>query len=120
MPDVAADLAQYLKQEFRWQLRKKDQMKIESKLKVCRFMGEMVKFKMFAKSEVLFCLKMLLFDFTHHNIEMACTIMETCGRFLYRTLDSHQRTKIYLVRDYLSNTLILTAKKHFNLKSRNK
>ena len=96
MPDVATDLAQYVKQEFRWQVRKKDQMKIESKLKVCRFLGELVKFKMFAKSEALFCLKMLLFDFTHHNIEMACTVMETCGRFLYRTADSHQRTKIYL------------------------
>lgn len=51
---------------------------------------------MFAKSEVLFCLKMLLFDFSHHHIDMACTIMETCGRFLYRTPESHRRTKIYL------------------------
>ena len=44
MPDIAVQLGQYLKQEFRWQLRKKDQMKIESKLKVCRFIGELVKF----------------------------------------------------------------------------
>ena len=45
MPDIAVQLGQYLKQEFRWQLRKKDQMKIESKLKVCRFIGELVKFQ---------------------------------------------------------------------------
>ncbi|CAB4063451.1 UPF2 [Lepeophtheirus salmonis] len=50
MPEVSIGLGQYLKQEFRWQLRKKDQMKIESKLKVVRFIGELVKFKMFPKS----------------------------------------------------------------------
>ena len=75
MPDIAVQLGQYLKQEFRWQLRKKDQMKIESKLKVCRFIGELVKFKMFAKTEALFCYKQLLFDFSHHHIEMACTLL---------------------------------------------
>ena len=98
MPEVPSSLAQYLKQEFRWQVRKKDQMNIESKLKVCRFLGEMVKFGLFPKSEVLFCVKQLLFDFSHHHIDMACTLMEACGRFLYRSPDSHRRTKIYLVR----------------------
>ena len=82
---TAVQLGQYLKQEFRWQLRKKDQMKIESKLKVCRFIGELVKFNMFPKSEALFCLKQLLFDFAHHHIEMACTLLDTCGRFCLRS-----------------------------------
>ena len=96
MPEVAVDLSGYLKQDFRYQVRKKDQMKVEAKNKVCRFIGEMVKFGMFPKGEALFCLKMLLFDFSHHHIEMACTLMETCGRFLYRTPDSHNRAKTYL------------------------
>ncbi len=56
----------------------------------------MVKFGMFPKGEALFCLKMLLFDFSHHNIEMACALWEACGRYLYRSKESHQRTKIYL------------------------
>jgi hypothetical protein len=34
MPEVAVDLAAYLKQDFRYQLRKKDQMKVEAKNKV--------------------------------------------------------------------------------------
>jgi len=34
MPDVPEGLAQLLKQEFRWQVRKKDQMHLENKLKV--------------------------------------------------------------------------------------
>lgn len=78
------------------QVRKKDQINIESKVKTVRFIGELVKFHMFAKSEALYCLKILLFDFSHHQIEMACNLLETCGRFLFRSLDSHQRTKVYL------------------------
>lgn len=96
MPDVASDLVQLLKGDFRWHVRKKDQINIESKLKTVRFIGELVKFKQFPKSEALHCLKMLMFDFSHHNIEMACALLDSCGRFLYRSQDSHHRTKIYL------------------------
>ncbi|XP_046363443.1 regulator of nonsense transcripts 2-like isoform X2 [Haliotis rufescens] len=96
MPDVATDLVQYLKGDFKWHIKKKDQINIESKLKTVRFLGELVKFKMCPKVEVLHCLKMLMFDFSHHNIEMACALLESCGRFLYRSMDSHHRTKAYL------------------------
>jgi len=96
MPDVPVQLCALLKQDFRWHVRKKDQINIESKLKVCRFIGELTKFSMFSKADVLFCIKQLLFDFSHHHIEMACTIFESCGAFLFRSPDSHRRTKIYL------------------------
>ena len=49
--------------------------------------------------------QMLMFDFSHHNIEMACSLLDTCGRFLYRSQDSHHRTKIYLVSKLLLNLL---------------
>ncbi|KAH9494812.1 Regulator of nonsense transcripts upf2 [Bulinus truncatus] len=58
MPELASDLVQALKSDFKWH--------------------------------------MLMFDFSHHNIEMTCALLETCGRFLYRSPDSHYRTKIYL------------------------
>ena len=29
--------------------------------------------------------RMLLRDFTFHHIDMACVLMETCGKFLYHT-----------------------------------
>lgn len=61
-----------------------------------RFIGELVKFKLYPKIEALYCLKILLHDFSHHHIEMACNFLEVCGRFLYCTQDSHQRTKVYL------------------------
>ena len=46
-----------LKTIFRSQVKKKDQINIESKLKTVRFIGELVKFKMFPKSECLHCMK---------------------------------------------------------------
>ena len=94
--DIPLQLGALLKQEFRWQVRKKDQINIESKLKVCRFIGELTKFRQFPKADTLFCLKQLIFDFSHHNIEMACALVETCGQFLFRSPDSHRRMKIYL------------------------
>lgn len=96
MPEVALELYSLLKSDFRYNVKKKDQINIETKLKVVRYIGEMVKFNLMPKSEALYCFKMLLNDFTHHHIEMGCALLETAGRFLYRSSESHHRTKIYL------------------------
>ncbi|KAF0308344.1 Regulator of nonsense transcripts 2 [Amphibalanus amphitrite] len=96
MPDVATELAMMLKADFKYHVRKKDQINIETKLKVMRFIGELVKFGMYGRNEALWCVRMLLNDFTHHHVEMACALLETCGRFLYRTAETHVRTKVYL------------------------
>ncbi|KAJ2953841.1 hypothetical protein O0L34_g1471 [Tuta absoluta] len=96
LPDVCVDLCTMLKQDFKYHVRKKDQINIESKIKVVRFIGELVKFGMYSKMEALYCLKVLLHDFKHHHIEMACNLLETCGRYLYCNPDTHQRTMIYL------------------------
>ncbi|XP_049955092.1 regulator of nonsense transcripts 2-like [Schistocerca serialis cubense] len=95
-PDISEDLCQLLKQDFKYHIRKKDQMNIESKVKVVRFIGELVKFRMYSKIESLYCLKVLVQDFTHHHIEMCCNLLESCGRFLIRHHDCHQRMKVYL------------------------
>ncbi|XP_015207794.1 regulator of nonsense transcripts 2 isoform X1 [Lepisosteus oculatus] len=96
MSDVAEDLCSMLKGDFRFHIRKKDQINIETKNKTVRFIGELTKFKMFSKTDTLHCLKMLLSDFSHHHIEMACTLLETCGRFLFRSPESHLRASVLL------------------------
>lgn len=96
IPEIATNLTSLLKQDFKYHIRKKDQINLESKIKVSRFIGELVKFDLYPKIEALYCLKLLLFDFSHHHIEMACNILETCGRYLYRNSESHHRTKIYM------------------------
>lgn len=42
---------------FLLQIRKKDQINIETKNKTVRFIGELAKFKMFSKTDTLHCLK---------------------------------------------------------------
>ncbi|ODN04067.1 Regulator of nonsense transcripts 2 [Orchesella cincta] len=95
-PDIGMDLSTMLHKDFRYLVLKKDQIKIETKLKITRFIAELVNFAIFPKSEAFNCLKMLLRNFVHHQVEMACAFVETCGRFLYRSSDSHRRMKIYL------------------------
>ncbi|CAF1357416.1 unnamed protein product [Rotaria sordida] len=96
MPEIGNELVRLLKNEFRAHIRRKDQIYIESKIKTVRFIGELVKFNVFPKNEAINCLKTLLSDFRHHNIEMCCNLLETCGRFLYRSPDCHRRTEIIL------------------------
>lgn len=91
MADVANDLSTLLLSELRWHIGKKDQINIESKLKTVRFLGELVKFGLVDKKEILKMFKILITYFTHHNIEMACALLDTCGRFLYRSPDTHHR-----------------------------
>lgn len=96
LPEIATELCHMLKQDFKYHVRKKDQINIESKIKVARFIGELVKFKLYTHIEALYCIKVLLQDFSHHHIEMACNLLEVCGRYLFCSPDSHQRTKVYL------------------------
>lgn len=95
-PDVANELARLLKNDFKYHVREKDQINIESKIKVVRFIGELVKFGLYSKIEALFCLKVLLHDFNHHNIEMVCAFLEVCGVYLYNCKESRLRTNVYL------------------------
>lgn len=96
LPEIGNELCQMLRQDFKYHVRKKDQINIESKIKVVRYIGELVKFKLYSKLEALFCVKVLLHDFSHHHIEMACNLLEVSGRYLFCNPDTHHRTKIYL------------------------
>ncbi|XP_036320133.1 regulator of nonsense transcripts 2, partial [Rhagoletis pomonella] len=94
--DVATDLSEMLRKEFKWHIRKKNQLNIESKIKIVRFIGEMVKFGLCKKFDALSCLKMLLRDFQHHQIEMACAFIEVAGVYLYNCRDSRLLTNVFL------------------------
>ncbi|CAL9127450.1 unnamed protein product [Musa textilis] len=85
MKDVPTMLLSMLEEEFNFLINKKDQTNIETKIKNIRFIGELCKFKIASAGLVFSCLKACLDDFTHHNIDVACNLLETCGRFLYRS-----------------------------------
>ncbi|XP_022957155.1 regulator of nonsense transcripts UPF2-like [Cucurbita moschata] len=91
MKDVSVILLQMLEEEFNFLLNKKDQMNIETKIRNIRFIGELCKFKIASAGLVFSCLKACLDDFTHHNIDVACNLLESCGRFLYRSPETTVR-----------------------------
>ncbi|KAL0290372.1 UNVERIFIED_CONTAM: Regulator of nonsense transcripts UPF2 [Sesamum calycinum] len=91
MKDVSTMLLQLLEEEFNTLTNKKDQMNIETKIRNIRFIGELCKFKIAPAGLVFSCLKACLDDFTHHNIDVACNLLETCGRFLYRSPETTVR-----------------------------
>uniref|UniRef100_A0A5B6Z5R2 Putative regulator of nonsense transcripts UPF2 isoform X2 n=1 Tax=Davidia involucrata TaxID=16924 RepID=A0A5B6Z5R2_DAVIN len=92
MKDVSSMLLQLLEEEFNFLINKKDQMNIETKIRNIRFIGELCKFKIAPAGLIFSCLKACLDDFTHHNIDVACNLLETCGRFLYRSPETTVRT----------------------------
>ncbi|XP_053664077.1 regulator of nonsense transcripts 2 [Anopheles marshallii] len=95
-PDVAHELCQMLKIDFKYHLKKKDQINIETKIKVVRYIGELVKFGIYKKLEALYCLRCLLHSFQHHHVEMTCAFLEVCGVYLYNCPDSRMRTNAFL------------------------
>ncbi|CAN8284822.1 unnamed protein product [Cochlearia groenlandica] len=91
MKDIPSMLVQMLEDEFNSLVHKKDQMNIETKIRNIRFIGELCKFKVAPSGLVFSCLKACLDEFTHHNIDVACNLLETCGRFLYRSPETTLR-----------------------------
>lgn len=67
-----------------------------------------MKFGLISKAEVLKILRILVYDFRGHNIDMTCAILEAGGLYLYRqerrqtvqwhfrSADSHVKTKVLL------------------------
>lgn len=49
-----------------------------------RYVGELCKFRLFPHGAAFSLLKVLLDDFQGHNIDAACALVETAGRFLFR------------------------------------
>jgi len=56
-----------------------------------RFVGELVKFRAFPAGRAFWMLDCCLSDFVHHNVELACTLFESCGRFLFKQPATHAK-----------------------------
>ncbi|MFH4979310.1 hypothetical protein AB6A40_006019 [Gnathostoma spinigerum] len=96
MPDLALELSHSLIHEFKSTVQNKIKKRLDWKVRNCRFISELVKFGIIPKAEALSCLRMVLFDFRGHNIDMACAMVDSMGLFLYRSTESHGKMKILL------------------------
>ncbi|CAG8467472.1 12964_t:CDS:10 [Funneliformis caledonium] len=84
-PDITEIVLHELENEFKSMQRKKTNDFLEIKIKNIRFISELTKFRITPQHIIFHCLKVLLDDFANQNIDVACNLLETCGRFLFKS-----------------------------------
>ncbi|KAJ9444141.1 Regulator of nonsense transcripts UPF2 [Diplonema papillatum] len=89
--DLAPNVLSHFEDEFDRQLAAQNQLWIEERRKNVRLLCELCKFRIGQPPLLLRCLARLLDNFVHHNIEVACQLVEAAGRFLYRNAQSSVR-----------------------------
>jgi len=95
--DVSGPLVTELERQFHGQARFKKNVNLEGRLKTARFLGELTKFRVAPPIVSLRCLRRCLDDFGGANIDVACCLLESCGRYLHRT--EHTRARISALMD---------------------
>lgn len=92
MADISELVVSGLDSEFRYLSHRKRKHLLESRIRNIRYIAELVKFGITPLHIVFYCFKVLLDDFSPESIEVLCHLLESCGRFLYRTSTTHTRT----------------------------
>lgn len=95
-PEIGKDLIARLEDEFNTLFKEKDQINLETKIKNIRFLSELVKFSVCPHNIIFNCLNQCLEEFRHHDVDIACTLLETCGRYLYKNPTTNIRMNILL------------------------
>ena len=95
---VAPNLLKRLESQFFYLLRRKNQMTLEGKLRNIRFIGEMSNFMLCTADAAFHLLNKLMDDFQHHNVDVTICFLEVCGRFFYRSPETHVRTRVAMER----------------------
>ena len=80
-----------LEQQMHGQARFKKNQNIESRLRTARYIGELTKFRVAPPIVALRGIKRCLEDFSGYNIDVACCLLESCGRYLFRTKYTHKK-----------------------------
>jgi regulator of nonsense transcripts 2 len=72
-----------------------------------RYIAELTKFRITPQHVVFHCLKVLLDDFSHVNIELICQMLEGCGRFLFASPDTsvQMAAMVFLSTDIVNHSL---------------
>ncbi|CAG8551824.1 10052_t:CDS:10, partial [Dentiscutata erythropus] len=90
-PDIATAVLQALEGEFKSLQKKKTLDFLETKIKNIRFLSELTKFRITPQHIIFHCLKVVIDDFANQNIDIACNLLETCGRFLFKSPETNIR-----------------------------
>jgi len=90
-PEISSTLVTELEQQFHGLARWKKQQNLEGRMRNARFLGELTKFRVAPPIVVLRCLRRCLDDFCGYNVDIACCLLESCGRYLQRTKHTRER-----------------------------
>lgn len=74
-------------------MKRKNLYNLEYKQKLIKYLSELTCFEICPKVEIISIAKLFLNDFYGHNIDMLCTLFESCGRFLFINHETHSLTK---------------------------
>ena len=80
--------------QFLFLLGNKVAVVMGTRSRICRYIGELTKFRVFPQGLAFICIKKAVDDFTLHNVDMVCFLLESCGRFLYNQSESHKRLEM--------------------------
>ncbi|PIA14672.1 ARM repeat-containing protein [Coemansia reversa NRRL 1564] len=81
-PDIGEGVVEELTRDFGWLVRKRFKGLLDTRLKNVRYIAELTKFKVAPLHVSFRCAKVLLDQFHIQNIEVLCTLLDGCGRFL--------------------------------------
>jgi regulator of nonsense transcripts 2 len=115
-PDIGETLLIELEQQFHGQAKFKKNQNIESRLRTARYIGELTKFRIAPPIVSLRCLRRCLDDFTGGNVDVACTMLESCGRYVHRLPHANARLNVVMetmVR--LSKAKVCTPNRNSNV-----
>jgi regulator of nonsense transcripts 2 len=89
--DVAPPLAALFEKQFYGQLHHKHSVKLETKLRTGRMLAEMCKFRIVAPMVMFRVLHRCLQDWSPQYVQVLCSVLESCGRFLFLMPHTHKR-----------------------------
>ena len=89
--ELGSTLVTDLEQQFHGQAKYKKNQNIESRLRTARYIGELTKFRVAPPMVAFRCLRRCLDDFTGGNVDVACCVLESCGRYLFRLKHTNKK-----------------------------
>ena len=98
--DATSQLLIDLEQQFHGQAKFKKNQNVESRMRTARYIGELTKFRVAPPIVFLRCIRRCLDDFTGNNVDIACCLLESCGRFLYKL--KHTNPKITTIMESMA------------------
>lgn len=91
--DISTTLSSNLEDEFKTLVARSDidDKSLAACVRSAKYVGEYVKFGLMGSETLFDLLSICIKDFSGHRVDMACHLLETCGRYLYCAPSTHSR-----------------------------